>query len=146
MVEQAPGVGLTAAQLAAKIVGRWPSGAPMERVPGLPHDLDPSIEDPSGRCPFVHENNNINKFDFPDDPDGLRVPRGAHIRKLNPSAHVLADGDTSARHRMVRRGITYGPEFTPGESPYGQVVPDTQDRGLLFINYQSSIVRTFEFV
>ena len=47
---------------------------------------------------------------------------------------------------MVRRGITYGPEFAPGESPYGQSVPDTQDRGLLFINYQSSIARTFEFV
>lgn len=143
---QASGVGLTADQLAAKIVGRWRSGAPMERVPGMPPDLDPSVGDPSVSCPFVLESDKINKFDFHDDVDGTRVPRAAHVRKMNPRANVLADNDRSGRHRMVRRGITYGPEFAPGESPYGQIVPDTQDRGLLFINYQSSIARTFEFV
>lgn len=137
---------LTPDQLAAKLFGRWPSGAPMEHVPGLPKNVDPSTTDPSAEHPDVLTNEKINKFDFSDDHDGLRVPRAAHIRKTNPRADALADGDSSARHRMLRRGIIYGPEFTPGETPYGEVVPDAQDRGLLFVNYQASISRTFEFV
>lgn len=146
MTNQAPSVSLTADQLGAKLVGRWPSGAPMERVPGLPRQLDPSTADPSVEHPDVLSDAKINKFDFSDDADGLRVPRAAHIRKMNPRADQLADGDSSARHRMLRRGIPYGPDFTAGEAPYGQEVPDTQDRGLLFVNYQASINRTFEFV
>jgi deferrochelatase/peroxidase EfeB len=47
---------------------------------------------------------------------------------------------------MLRRGLPYGPEFQEGESPYGVTVPDEQDRGLLFVCYQASIARTFEFV
>lgn len=47
---------------------------------------------------------------------------------------------------MLRRGITYGPEFQQGETPYGETVPVEQDRGLLFISFQSSISRAFEFV
>ena len=47
---------------------------------------------------------------------------------------------------MLRRGLPYGPEFQPGETPYGETVPDNQDRGLLFICYQASIQDTFEFV
>ncbi len=146
MVNQAPTVALTADQLGAKLVGRWPSGAPMERVPGLPKTVDPSAADPSVEHPDVLGDERINKFDFSDDVDGARVPRAAHIRKMNPRADKLADGHSSARHRMLRRGIPYGPEFVEGETPYGQVIPDAQDRGLLFVNYQASISRTFEFV
>ncbi|GAB3769490.1 Dyp-type peroxidase family [Nocardioides ginsengisegetis] len=146
MANAAPGIGLTPEQLAAKSVGRWPSGAPMERVPGCPAHIDPALTDPSAETPALLSAEKINAFDFTDDPDGNNVPRGSHIRKTNPRKDVLADGDTSDKHRMVRRGITYGPEFAPGELAYGQTVPDSQDRGLLFINYQSSIARTFEFV
>lgn len=146
METNAPNAALTPDQLGAKLVGRWPSGAPMEHVPGEPKNLDPSVEDASAAHPVVLSKAKIDKFDFGDDPDGTRVPRAAHIRKMNPRADVLADGDTSGRHRMVRRGITYGPEFAPGETSYGETVPDTQDRGLLFLNYQASIARTFEFV
>jgi Dyp-type peroxidase family len=146
MQDQAAAAGRDADKLAAKVVGRWPSGAPLESVPGLPHGVDPTAEDPSVEHEAVLENEHINNFDYTDDKDAARVPRAAHIRKMNPRADVLPDGDSSGRHRMVRRGIPYGPEFQPGETPYGQVVPDTQDRGLLFVNYQSSIARTFEFV
>lgn len=146
MTHQAADANLTPEQLAPKLFGRWPSGAPMEHVPGLPTSVDPSTIDPSADHPDVLANEKINHFDYTDDKDGLRVPRAAHIRKMNPRGDVLADSDSSTRHRMVRRGITYGPEFAPGESPYGETVPDTQDRGLLFVNYQASISRTFEFV
>lgn len=146
MAEAAPGIGLSPEQLAAKSVGRWPSGAPMERVPGCPAHGDPALTDLSNEAPAILDAERVNKFDFTDDPDGNSVPRGSHIRKMNPRKDVLPDGDTSDKHRMVRRGITYGPEFTLGEPAYGQAVPDEQDRGLLFINYQASIARIFEFV
>lgn len=146
MAAAAPTVGLTAEQLGAKSVGRWPSGAPMERVPGCPAHINPALSDPSAEAPDVLNATHINAFDFTTDPDGNNVPRGSHIRKMNPRKDVLPDGDTSDKHRMVRRGITYGPEFTIGEPAYGQTVPDNQDRGLLFINYQASIARIFEFV
>ena len=146
MATAAPDIGLTPEQLAAKSIGRWPSGAPMERVPGCPAHIDPAVTDPSAEAPAVLNEKNINAFDFSDDPDGTSVPRGSHIRKMNPRKDVLPDGDSSDKHRMVRRGITYGPEFAVGEPAYGQTVPDNQDRGLLFINYQSSIARIFEFV
>jgi Dyp-type peroxidase family len=146
MATAAPGIGLTPEQLAAKTIGRWPSGAPMERVPGCPAHIDPALTDPSTEAPQVLNATHINAFDFTDDPDGNNIPRSSHIRKTNPRKDVLPDGDTSDKHRMVRRGITYGPEFTAGEPAYGQTVPDNQDRGLLFINYQASIARIFEFV
>jgi deferrochelatase/peroxidase EfeB len=118
----------------------------MERVPGMPKHTDPSTADPTSEYPQVHDKAKIDSFDFHDDPEGTKVPRAAHIRKMNPRADALPDGDSSRRHRMVRRGITYGPDFQEGEAPYGQSVPQDQDRGLLFINYQASIARTFEFV
>lgn len=146
MIDHEADSGLTRDQLAAKLVGRWPSGAPMEHVPGEPHDLDPSVADPSVVYPQALDKQKINDFDYDDDPDGLKVPRAAHIRKVNPRSDQLPDGDRSQRHRMLRRGPPYGLEFQEGESPYGGTVPDTQDRGLLFICYQASIERTFEFV
>jgi len=146
MEAQASAIGLTPAQLAAKVVGRWPSGAPLVKVPGCPAHVDPTATDPSVEHPAILKEGNINAFDFSKDSEGTAVPRASHIRKMNPRADTLPDGDTATKHRMVRRGITYGPEFQPGETPYGQTVPDAQDRGLLFVNYQSSIARTFEFV
>lgn len=146
MTEKAAEVGLIPDQLGAKLMGRWPSGAPMEHVPGLPASVDPSVADPSTEHPEVLDNERINAFDFADDVDGVRAPRASHIRKMNPRADSLAEGDSSNRHRMLRRGITYGPEVAEGEGPYGAVVPDNQDRGLLFVNYQASVSRTFEFI
>lgn len=147
MEQHATQVALAPEQLAAKTIGRWPSGAPMERVPGMPVDAKPGESDPSVGEPNVLNANKVNKFDFSDDADGLNVPRAAHIRKMNPRADVLPDGDTAAKHRMVRRGITYGPDFVPGEPAYGgQPVSDNRDRGLMFVCYQSSIARIFEFV
>jgi Dyp-type peroxidase family len=136
---------LSADQLGAKLVGRWPSGAPMEPVPGEGHS-DPSTQDPSVADPAVLDDQHINKFAYDNDPDGLRVPRAAHIRKVNPRSTALPDGDRSNRHRLLRRGIPYGEEFVDTEPAYGQTVPLDQDRGLLFVCYQASIARGFEFV
>jgi deferrochelatase/peroxidase EfeB len=68
--------------LAAKLVGRWRSGAPLALSPA--HD-DPAL----GQYPT-----RINDFDYADDPRGLRTPLGSHIRRMNPRAtklQVLSD-------------------------------------------------------
>jgi Dyp-type peroxidase family len=147
VTDQSGALGLTGDQLGAKLVGRWKSGAPMERIHGVPQQPDGSVEDPSAAHPQIVEDERfINAFDYGDDQDGARVPRAAHIRKAYPRAEDPPGDAVADRHRILRRGVPYGPEFAPGEAPYGQVVPDTQDRGLLFLCYQASISKGFEFV
>jgi Dyp-type peroxidase family len=140
--------GLSADQLGAKLVGRWKSGAPLERVPGEPHQLDPSAADPSDQHPQVLDDHHINNFRYQhDDPDGHLTPRAAHIRKVNPRDEDPPGDQESRRHRILRRGIPYGPELQPQEPAYQGAQPgDGQDRGLLFLCYQASISRGFEFV
>ena len=44
------------------------------------------------------------------------------------------------RHRLIRRGITYGEPLPEGAED------DGQDRGVIFMCLQASIARQFEFV
>jgi Dyp-type peroxidase family len=148
VAQQAQAVGMDPGQLAAKLVGRWRSGAPMESVPSLPPGTDPSSTDPSIATPAVLGDDQINNFDYePGDADGSRVPRAAHIRKVNPRSSNPPGKPESNRHRILRRGIPYGPEFQQGEQPYGQEpIGDDRDRGLFFLCYQSSLARGFNFL
>src|SRR5262245_12952656 len=58
--------------LAAKLVGRWRSGAPLT--------LAPDVDDPAmGADP--QRNNN---FDSAQDQHGRKAPLGCHIRRMNP--------------------------------------------------------------
>jgi deferrochelatase/peroxidase EfeB len=119
----------------------------MEEVPALPAGVNPAAADPSSATPAVLDDAQINNFDYePGDSDGSRVPRAAHIRKVNPRA-ARPGRIESNRHRMLRRGIPYGTEFQPNEGPYpqGPIGVDI-DRGLLFLCYQSSLARSFNFV
>ncbi len=147
-VSEGAGVGLSSDLVGAKLVGRWPSGAPLERVPGEPKKADLEAADPSIADPKVLDDQHINDFDYDKDPDGLGVPRAAHIRKVNPRSQTPPGKAESDRHRILRRGITYGSEFVESESPYPEtgLVPAEQDRGLLFLCYQASIERGFEFI
>lgn len=134
--------------LGAKFVGRYKSGAPLERTRDQGPDIDPNAGDPSTADPSILSSEKNNNFDYDQDPDGQFVPRAAHIRKTNPrSGNPSGKADTN-RHRILRRGIPYGPEFQPGEPPYPGTSPppDNQDRGLLFLCYQASIARGFEFI
>ncbi len=121
--DQVRQTGLLQEQLHAKVVGRWPSGAPMEHVAGMPHSHDPTSEDVSGIDPRVLDDAHINNFDYSADQDGFGVPRAAHIRKTNSRSASLPGRDTSRRHRPIRRGIPYGPAYQPDEPPYGSAVP-----------------------
>lgn len=127
LAREARGTGLTAEQLGAKLIGRWPSGATLgaplpPRDPGIRDDTPPTIT----------------REEFASDPDGERTPLFAHIRKAHPRALAAA---APARHRLLRRGIPYGPPLAAGAAK-----EDGQDRGLLFVAYQASIARQFEHI
>jgi Dyp-type peroxidase family len=134
--------------LGAKFVGRYKSGAALEHTADEGPDVDPNAGDPSTNDPTLLSAEKINNFDYDQDPDGQFVPRAAHIRKTNPRSGNPRGKEDSNRHRILRRGIPYGPEFQLGEPPYPgtEPPPDTQDRGLLFVCYQASIASGFEFI
>jgi deferrochelatase/peroxidase EfeB len=113
--------------LAAKFVGRWPSGAPLA--------LTPDQDDPDlGADP---ERNNA--FMYGDDPQGLKCPLGAHARRMNPRDSVITG--TPRLHRIIRRGTTYGPPLPPGV-----LEDDGADRGIMFAFIGARFDRQFEFV
>ncbi len=115
-------------QLAAKIVGRWRDGTPV--------DLSPDRPDPS----LVADPARNNAFSYLDDQDGLRCPAGSHIRRANPRAGLPFEGKLVNRHRLIRRGIPYGAPLPAGAED------DGEDRGVVFMCLQASIARQFEFV
>ena len=82
-----------------------------------------------------------NDFRYGEDRDGRRCPLGAHIRRSNPRDALGFEGALSMRHRMIRRGMPYGPPL-----PEGVDADDGTDRGLVFVSFQASIARQFEGV
>ena len=65
------------------------------------------------------------------DPKGIRCPIGAHIQRVNPRAQPVAvkgqPGGSNNAHRLIRRGLPYGPVYDPSK-PY-----DGIERGILFL-------------
>ena len=47
-------------------------------------------------------------------PTGMRCPLGAHIRRTNPRCGLASGDALTARQRIVRRGMTYGPPLADG--------------------------------
>ena len=142
--------GLPPALIEAKLVGRYKSGAPLELTADEAPDFDPQAEDPAIKDPSLADDDakNNNFVYEPQDADGHLVPRAAHIRKTYPRNATPPGQEESDRHRILRRGIPYGPEFKPDENPYPDAgnPPGDQDRGLIFGCYQASIERGFEFI
>ncbi|MFJ8624222.1 Dyp-type peroxidase [Kitasatospora sp. NPDC093550] len=123
--------------LAARMVGRWRSGAPVCHF----QDRDAPNNPTAARD---------NAFDFSDDPEGLVTPLWSHLRKTEPRAGLQESPDKPPfpakdlnGRRIIRRGTPYGEPFDPAsEGPGG---PD-DPRGLLFICYQADLKRQFEFI
>lgn len=113
--------------LAAKMMGRWRSGAPLALCP---HHDDPEL----GADPRRN-----NDFTYGDDPTGYKTPPGSHIRRANPRDTSVAG--VVRLHRMLRRGTVYGPEL-----PGGVLEDDGVDRGLMFAFIGAHLGRQFEFV
>lgn len=113
--------------LAAKILGRWRDGTPVDAAPT---DPDPAV---------AADSVDSNGFSYAGDPDGMRCPVGAHVRRANPRDSLPFQGKLVNRHRIVRRGIPYGDPLEPGSD-------DGCERGLIFTCLQASIARQFEFI
>ena len=115
--------------LAAKMVGRWRSGAPLE--------LAPYYDDPElARDPWRN-----NDFRYADDKSGLNVPHLAHIRRMNPRDSLPPESPVDpARHRIIRRSMPYGPWLPEGQDP------GPTPRGLIFRVYNASLRDQFELV
>jgi Dyp-type peroxidase family len=114
--------------LAAKMMGRWRSGAPLALCPA--HD-DPALgRDPRRNNDFLYEG---------DDPTGFKTPGGSHIRRTNPRDASIAG--VARIHRMIRRGTAYGPPLAAGV-----LDEDGADRGLMFAFVGAHLGRQFEFV
>lgn len=132
-------------RLAAAMVGREMNGTPLVPLQNTP--IDGTGNDEKDRA--------YNQFTYDSDPDGVRCPFGAHIRRANPRnadfpnrvkgriSHLiqtLGFGRKGLRddlmsptrfHRLIRRGREYG---------------DDSSQGLHFICLNSNIARQFEFV
>ena len=123
--------------LAAKMCGRWRNGVPLA--------LSPDTNSPPGGIPPEQ----LNNFEYvnPDgsgDPKGLRCPVGAHIRRINPRGQPITGqgvpGGSNNTHRLIRRGLPYGPAYDPTK-PY-----DGIERGLLGYFINSNLENQYEFV
>jgi Dyp-type peroxidase family len=144
-------------RLAAAMVGRRKNGEPLA-APGVASVTD-STSTPRSQ---------LNNFTYQDDPQGLRCPLGAHIRRTNPRNADVPPGapgilsrlwrmlgfNAAAReqdlvastrfHRLLRRGRTYGADLAPASSAAGS--SSSVDTGLYFICLAANITRQFEFV
>ncbi len=93
------------------------------------------------------EENNLNyeenNFNYKDDKDGLKCPFHAHTRKVNPRGDTEREGfeegdlEIEKMHRIVRRGINYGP--LPDKEP-------ETGAGLLFLCFQANLEDQFNFM
>jgi len=115
--------------VAAKMMGRWRSGCPV--------DLSPDKDDPAIAADPQRRNN----FSYAGDDAGLRCPLGSHLRRTNPRATTLKRATAVRRHRLIRRGVEYGPHLADGA-----LEDDGVDRGLINLFIQADIERQFEFV
>ena len=109
-------------RVAAKVVGRWREGGSLIRSP------DSSTKAGRGKG-----------FTYAKDPDGLRCPLGAHVRRANPRDALGWRTERTKRHRIIRRGMPYGPVLDEGAS-------ERDERGLIFVCLNASIARQFELI
>ncbi len=123
--------------LAAKMCGRWRNGVPLS--------LSPDTDSPAEAIPLER----LNDFGYvePDgsgDAKGISCPVGSHIRRVNPRGSAIAGqgvpGGSNNAHRLIRRGLPYGPSYDP------TTAYDGIERGILFHFIGSNIENQYEFV
>ncbi|KAJ6096020.1 hypothetical protein N7486_006766 [Penicillium sp. IBT 16267x] len=118
--KEAPRLNFTPDQFGARLVGRWKSGAPVQ--------MHPDKDFPAHA--------RWNDFDYPTD-DHTNCPFASHMRKTKPRSLV----NNVDKFDIMRRGIPYGPELGPDEKEKTK-----QDRGLMFLCYQTSLSNGFQFI
>jgi Dyp-type peroxidase family len=131
--------------LGARMVGRWKSGAPLVITP---------VQDE----PALGDDELLNNdFEFSGDASARRCPYAAHIRKAYPRDDITPAGQgqstefdqreaseaNTQKHRIIRRGIPFGEDVQEDENRQGVTL---NQRGLMFVCYQTSISDQFEFI
>lgn len=133
--------------LASKMVGRWPSGAPLVRAPERD---EPKMR---RRDAFLYAEL---------DPHGARCPFGSHVRRANPRDVVRPSKPSqslrmSDAHRILRRASVWGEPLFDLEiladledrdalAPLAALADDGRERGVHFFSVNASIRSQFEFV
>jgi Dyp-type peroxidase family len=136
--------------LLAKIAGRWSDGVPLAAAPTFqawkafneefPPRADRRVRDDGGRAAKLVD------FLYREDPEGLKCPVTAHIRRTNtrdqldPRASAKeAKGRMGSalnnRRRILRRGL-----------PYGHADDPNGEHGIIMLAVCASLQRQFEFV
>lgn len=125
-------------RLASKMVGRWPSGAPLV--------LSPNADDAA-----LGKENDFAYY--ATDPHGFKCPIGSHIRRSNPRDSLEPHRGTeksiavNKRHQLLRRGRAYGQPVAASMNPEDILhATATGERGLHFICLNANISRQFEFI
>ncbi|MGH2751693.1 MAG: Dyp-type peroxidase [Actinomycetota bacterium] len=122
--------------LAAKMMGRWPSGAPL-------------VASPDRDDPLLSDENDFGYHHL--DPHGYRCPVGSHVRRAHPRDSLDPEPgsdksiDIGKRHRILRRGRQYGSWVSP-LAPGEVAESDSVERGLYFMCLNGNLARQFEFV
>ncbi len=119
-------------KLAAKMMGRWPSGATLVKFPD---------KDPGGLS-------DDNDFVYTEtDKQGLRCPFGSHSRRTNPRDNFEETGPAESlkltrKHRIMRRVRSYGEKYVGSATQHTPV----DEVGILFGCFNADINRQFEFI
>jgi deferrochelatase/peroxidase EfeB len=105
----------------AQMCGRWRNG--------VPYGVSPDVQWPN---PDVSRTN----FDY---SGASRCPAGSHMRRVNPRGGTIVQRIANYTRRLVRRGMSYGPDFDPAH-------PDDRERGLLGNFIGASLGAQFEAI
>jgi Dyp-type peroxidase family len=119
-------------KIASKMVGRWPSGAPLVKFP----EKDPGVL------------SNDDDFNYAKtDKNGEKCPFGSHLRRVNPRDVFEDNGPKKSlkltnRHRIIRRARLYGKPIVGSPTNF---TPD-EEVGLHFMCFNADISKQFEFL
>ncbi|MDQ3186830.1 MAG: peroxidase [Pseudomonadota bacterium] len=127
-------IGLDPELIAAKLCGRWRNGVPLSLSPQSADELMPLEKRNS--FDYVPSDSMPDAY---DDRRGYRCPLGSHIHRMNPRNSIVA-GNSGLKHRIVRRGLPYGPPYDPANPD------DGIERGLLGLFIGVSLKDQFEFL
>jgi hypothetical protein len=105
--------------VAAQMCGRWRNG--------VPYGSSPNAQ---------YSNVSLTNFDFDRTS---RCPAGSHMRRVNPRGGPIVQRIANYTRRLVRRGMSYGPDFDPKTR-------DDRERGLLGNFICASLGAQFEAV
>jgi Dyp-type peroxidase family len=158
-LSQKPGfANLTPEGFASLLVGRWPSGAPIMRSPDRENEALGQDSFANNYFEYVAATPQplplISIPDYPGDAfpqspgDSLGniCPYFAHTRKVNPRDMPTESGaaNKTLTRLILRRGIPFGSPLQDVNHP--TPVELEEERGLMFLSYQTSIKEQFEFL